>query len=72
MRLEAFHKQTSPVIDYYRSRGVLRDINADAPFQQVSQQINQALRGAPSAPSRLPLQPQQESQPQPGKMTGRL
>ena len=43
VRLDAFHKQTQPVIDYYRQRGLLRDVNADQPFQNVYQQIQQAI-----------------------------
>jgi len=65
VRLETFHKQTQPVIDYYRSKGVLRDINADQPFQAVYQQISQVIKGTPGGVG-------QEPQPQPGKVTGRL
>ena len=64
VRLEAFHKQTQPVIDYYRSKGLLKDINADKPFQAVYSQIQQAIKANP---------PQQPPQPQPGQLqTGRL
>jgi adenylate kinase len=67
VRLEAFHKQTQPVIDYYRTKGVLKDIDADKPFQSVYQQIQSAIKG----PSQQ--QSQSQSQPQPGKLqTGKL
>lgn len=42
-RLDAFHKQTSPVVDYYKRKGVLSSINADASFDQVYGQISSAL-----------------------------
>lgn len=65
VRLEAFHKQTQPVIDYYRKKGVLKDVDADKPFQNVYQQIAQALKGG--------QQQSQPLQPQPGKLqTGKL
>ena len=68
VRLDAFHQQTQPVIDYYRQKGVLRDIDADKPFQNVYQQIAQAIK----APSPQAAQ-QQPPQPQPGKLQpGRL
>ena len=67
VRLEAFHKQTQPVIDYYRQRGVLKDIDADKPFASVYQQIQQAIKATlqqqPNA-----QQQQQPPQPQPGKL----
>lgn len=45
-RLEAFHKQTMPVIDYYAKKGLVRSINADQPFGAVYQQIKAAVRGS--------------------------
>lgn len=30
-RLEVYHRSTSGLVDYYRRRGVLKDVNADAP-----------------------------------------
>lgn len=42
-RLAAFHKQTQPVIEYYRSKGVLSSINADQPFKKVYDDITKAL-----------------------------
>lgn len=69
VRLDAFHKQTQPVIDYYRQRGLLRDVNADQPFQQVYQQIQQAI-GSNTASSSKPTQgaTQQQSKQQSGKL----
>jgi len=42
-RLESFHKQTDPVIKYYQGRGTLKQINADAKFENVQNQIRRAL-----------------------------
>jgi len=42
-RLQAFHKQTQPVIDYYKTRNVLQTINADQPFSKVFTQIQTSL-----------------------------
>ena len=40
-RLAAFHAQTAPVVDYYRSKIV--NIKADRPQEQVADQIHKAL-----------------------------
>lgn len=45
VRLQQFHTQTQPVIDYYRKTGLLRNINADQSFKAVSQQIQTAISG---------------------------
>jgi len=42
-RLQAFHKSTSPLITYYQGKGVLTNLNADAPMVSVSQAIKKAL-----------------------------
>lgn len=42
-RLNKFHTQTNPVIDYYRNKNLLRNINADDSFQSVQKQIQQAM-----------------------------
>jgi len=43
VRIAAFHKQTQPVIEYYRSKGILSSINADQKFQNVYDSISKAL-----------------------------
>lgn len=48
-RLAAFHKQTQPVIEYYRSRGILSSINADQPFKKVYDDITAALNKGAAA-----------------------
>jgi adenylate kinase len=44
-RLQAFHTQTSPVIEYYKKTGVLKTIVADNSLAAVSKQIDNAVRG---------------------------
>ena len=43
-RLDAFHQQTQPVIDYYKSAGRVANIHANKPAKEVEAQINQALK----------------------------
>ena len=43
-RLNAFHQQTQPVIDYYKSAGRVANIHANKPAKEVEAQINQALK----------------------------
>ena len=42
-RLEAFHAQTQPVIDYYQTAGRVQAIAADKPSEQVAAKITSAL-----------------------------
>jgi len=42
-RLEAFHKQTQPVIDYYKKKGMLVEVNADTSMKDVTSQIRLSL-----------------------------
>ena len=43
-RLDAFHKQTQPVIDYYNKKGLLAEVNAEASFDAVYSQIREKLK----------------------------
>ena len=43
-RLQSYHSQTAPVLDYYKSQGILRPINADTTFDSVYQQLVQSTR----------------------------
>jgi len=45
-RLEAYDKQTRPLIDYYRSRGALYDVNGSAGASAVTQEILGVLKSA--------------------------
>ena len=38
-RLSVYEEQTAPLIDYYRSRGLLREVNGERPPDEVHAQI---------------------------------
>jgi len=41
-RLEVYWEQTSPLIDYYRSKGVLVEINGDQSIEEVQAELRAA------------------------------
>jgi len=42
-RLEAYDKQTKPLLDFYRSKGCLVEIDADRSPDEVSKELSDAL-----------------------------
>jgi len=42
-RLEAFHRQTEPVIDYYMKKGIVGNLHAEKPAKEVGAEIQKAL-----------------------------
>jgi len=42
-RLEAYEKQTAPLLPYYRGKGKLKSIDAMAPIDEVTRQIEQIV-----------------------------
>lgn len=42
-RLRLYDEQTQPLLAYYRERGIVREIDGDAPIDRVTQQILAAL-----------------------------
>lgn len=42
-RLDVYEAQTAPLIGYYRSRGLLRDIDGSLPLDQVQARVVEAL-----------------------------
>lgn len=38
-RLDVFEEQTAPLVDYYKKKGLLVDIDGDAPVEQVTESI---------------------------------
>lgn len=42
-RIEVYLEQTSPLIDYYEARGLLRRVNGDQPVEQVAEAMKAAL-----------------------------
>jgi adenylate kinase len=43
VRLEAYRKQTAPILPYYRARGLLRTVDGMASSEDVARQIDQVL-----------------------------
>ena len=44
-RLDAYEKQTAPLLPYYRKKGKLRQVDAMAPIEEVTRQIESILVG---------------------------
>jgi adenylate kinase len=38
-RLAAYHRETEPLVDYYRGRGVLSELNGAQPIEKVEEQL---------------------------------
>jgi len=43
-RLNIYHKQTAPVVEYYKNKGVLRTVDGMADMDNVSKQIEEVLQ----------------------------
>ncbi|MEU3029241.1 adenylate kinase [Streptomyces incarnatus] len=43
-RLEVYHTQTEPIIDYYKSQGLVRTISATGPVDEVTERALEALK----------------------------
>lgn len=43
VRLDEYSKQTEPVLEYYRKKGIVKTINADQPIDKVFQDVLKAL-----------------------------
>jgi adenylate kinase len=44
-RLEAYHRQTAPILPYYREKGLLRQVDGMADVDEVTRQIEAVLDG---------------------------
>lgn len=44
-RLEAFHRQTTPVCDYYKSKNSLKEVDGIGPVDEVFERIEESLAG---------------------------
>ena len=42
-RIEVYHRETAPLSDHYRDKGLLREIDGSLPIEQVSRAIEAAL-----------------------------
>jgi adenylate kinase len=47
-RLKVYDQQTSPLIDYYRERGLLRQLDATAPIDSVYRNLRSLVQGTKS------------------------
>ncbi len=45
-RIDLFYQQTAPLLDYYRARKLVREINADQSIEQVTQALLTAVEAA--------------------------
>lgn len=46
-RLEVYHRQTTPVIEYYRQAGVLRRVDGTGPIEEVGKRLADLVRQDP-------------------------
>ncbi|MBV2356632.1 adenylate kinase [Streptomyces sp. J2-1] len=44
-RLEVYHTQTEPIIDYYKSQGLVRTISSLGPVDEITERALEALKG---------------------------
>jgi adenylate kinase len=44
VRLRTYMQQTEPIVDYYRARGILEEIDGDRPLPDVDAQVDRALQ----------------------------
>ncbi len=44
-RLQVYHTQTKPLIDYYRSKGLLREVNGEQNIETVQADLVKAIEG---------------------------
>jgi adenylate kinase len=49
-RLEVFHQRTEPVVEYYRSKGILVGIHAERPIDAVFAEVQEVLETASTRP----------------------
>ena len=45
-RLDVYHRQTAPILPYYRKRGILRSVDGMAEIDSVTREIEKILQGA--------------------------
>lgn len=44
-RLEVYHRETEPLVDYYRARGILEIIDAESDIEEMYQRLMEIIRG---------------------------
>lgn len=46
VRLQEYHSKTAQVLDFYRTRGLVKTVNGDQPMEAVTAAIQRAVKGA--------------------------
>jgi adenylate kinase len=49
-RLVVYHKNTAPLVERYKAKGILRWIDGNRPIEQVSRDVGDAAKGCEGAP----------------------
>lgn len=44
VRLGLYHNQTAPLLEYYRNKGLVKEVNGDQPMEAVTAAIKQAVK----------------------------
>ena len=72
-RLEAYRRQTAPLIEYYRDKGLLRAVDGMAPVDEVTAAINWIFATPAKKPEKASTKSasQQKSQEKPAKSAAR-
>jgi adenylate kinase len=74
-RVEIYHEQTAPLIDYYRLEGFLKSVDGMAPIPEVASAIDRVLDGAsqgrPKAAARRPTEKKAAPKNGVGKAVGK-
>ncbi len=50
-RLEVYERETAPLVDFYRQRGLLRSVDAEGPVDEVTARTTDAVDGLVTAPA---------------------
>jgi adenylate kinase len=56
-RIEAYHEQTAPLVDYYRLQGALKAVDGMAPIAEVAADVDRVLQGLPRKAARKKTAP---------------
>jgi adenylate kinase len=56
-RVEIYHEQTAPLVDYYRLEGALKTVDGMATIPEVASAIDRALGGSKSSPKAAARRP---------------
>ena len=53
-RLKVYDEKTKPLVEFYRTQGILRSIDAEGGLDEVTQRLEEALKSPPSATAATP------------------